>query len=171
MEIKSVKIISPWQEYQKEIVALFERDPQITVSSIYDYEGKEANYGFDIEVRDHDKYEALARVLPSVKKFGNVTLKITLYETVNNSNAEDLVAVYTALFRDNPIVDDVCAVVDIFGIKHAYVMFKPEVIQYYRDELMDFNGLRSCLAQDIAKEVFDNSSYNLHFCTTPVKGF
>lgn len=165
------KIIAPWIEYQKRIVALFAQDSEIKVSSVYEPEGREVDYAFDIEVRNHKKFEALNRVIPDIKEFGNVTLGIQIYDEENVESADDQAAIYKALFQDNSIVDDVRVVTDPFGVQQVYVMFKPEVVQYYRDEMMDYNGLWSGLAQDIAKEVFDTSSGTVHFCTTAIKPF
>ena len=167
----NTRIIAPWYEYQKKIVALFSHDPHITISSVYKPEGREVDYAFDIEVRKHEKFEALNRMIPSVKEFGNITLGIQLFDEENTTKKDDIAAICKAMFADNPIVDDVRVVTDQFGVQQVYVMFKAEVIQYYRDEFTDYNGLWSGLAQDIAKEIIDNSLGNLHFCTTAVNPF
>ena len=161
-------VIAPWYEYQKQIKALFERDPQIIVGEVYEPQGGEVNYAFDIEVRSHEKFEALEKLLPATKEFGNVSLGIVLYDEENLIGVQDVVATYRALFRDNPIVQDIAVVPDQFGTPQLYILFKPEVIQYFRDELTDYNGLFSGLAQDIAKDVFADDTGCVHFCTARV---
>lgn len=162
-------IIAPWIEYQKRVKALFGRDPEIIVGEVYEPDGNEVDYAFDIEVRNHRKFEALDAVLPAIREFGNVTLGIQIFDEENIGGTDDIAAIYQTLFRDNPIVQDVKIVVDQFCIRHAYVLFAPEVIQYYRDEMTDYNGLFSGLAQDIAKEIFEDKTGNVHFCTAPVE--
>ena len=71
-----LRLEAPWNTYQKKVKALFERDPDITVGGICESEDDRTNYVFGIEVRDHDKFLALDRVLPKTRTFGNVTLGI-----------------------------------------------------------------------------------------------
>ena len=163
---------APWYEFQNKVAALFKNDPDISVGEIRECGANEdTDYAFDIEVRKHEKFEALNRMIPSVKEFGNITLGIQLFDEENTTKKDDIAAICKAMFADNPIVDDVRVVTDQFGVQQVYVMFKAEVIQYYRDEFTDYNGLWSGLAQDIAKEIIDNSLGNLHFCTTAVNPF
>jgi len=161
-------IIAPWYEYQKQIKALLERDPQITVGEVYEPEGHEVDFAFDIQVRNHEKFTALDDLLPAMKEYGNVTLGIEIFDEENTSATDDLAAIYKTLFRDNPIVQDIVVVPDHFGASQVYILFKPEVIQYYRDDMTDYNGLFSGLAQDIAREVFKGKTGNVHFCTAPL---
>ena len=166
----NLNIIAPWYEYQKQLKALFEHDPAIIVSEVYEPEGQEVNYAIDIDVRDHQKFIALENLLPATIEFGNVTLGIVLFDE-ENANAEDApVTAFKSLFQDNPIVQDIRVVTDQFGTPHCYILFRPEVIQYYRDDMTDYNGLCSCLAQDIARVVFNDNSGAIHFCTAPVEG-
>ena len=161
-------IIAPWYEYQKQIKALFERDPQIIVGEVYEPEGYEVDFAFDIQVRSHEKFVALDSLLPATKEFGNVTLGIEIFDEENVRAADNLVRLYKTLFCDNPIVQEIRVVPDLFGTPQVYILFKPEVIQYYRDELTDYNGLFSGLAQDIAREVFEDKTGSIHFCTAPL---
>jgi hypothetical protein len=47
------------------------------------------------------------------------------------------------------------------------VVFVPEVVQYYTDNLGDINGFRTTLYQELAKELFGDSelSRGVYFCT------
>ena len=87
--MRKLTISAPWYEFQKKVKAPFERDPQIIVGDIYEPEGREVDYAFDIEVLNHEKFIALDRVIPGIKEFGNVTLGIVLYdkENINAVNA------------------------------------------------------------------------------------
>ena len=48
------------------------------------------------------------------------------------------------------------------------VRFKPRVVQFFDDDISDFNGNWSGLAQDIAREVFGAEMRGVHFCTAAV---
>ena len=45
-----------------------------------------------------------------------------------------------------------------------YVIFANEVVQYYNDDMRDFNGVRSTLYQYIADELFKTRP-DTHYCT------
>ena len=57
---------------------------------------------------------------------------------------------------------------DRTGTKHGFVRFQPEVIQFFDDDIYDYNGNWSGLAQDIAREVFCDEVRGIHFCTAAV---
>ena len=165
--MKYLRLEAPWYTYQKKVKALFERDPAINVGEIIEPEKGEADFVFDIEVLDHDKFQALDRVLPKCVQFGNVILAINLYDEENGT--ADATELYKTIFKGNPIVKDVILAQDYTGTQHGFVLFQPEVIQFYDDDLNDYNGNWSGLAQDIAREVFcDATAHGILFCTAPV---
>ena len=159
-----VALEAPWYTYQKKVKALFERDKDIIVGDIYQPDGEDGAYALDIEVRNHEKFVALDRVLPDVIEFGNVRLNIVLFDEENSDINPDVV-LYETIFKDNPIVKKIIDVVDPAGVHHGYVCVEPEVIQFFDDDLTDYKGNWSGLAQDIAREVFDNDFRGVFFCT------
>lgn len=52
----------------------------------------------------------------------------------------------------------------IFSNPITYIVFKNKVVQFWNDDLSDIYGNRSTLYQDIAKEIFGESS-GIFFCT------
>lgn len=162
-----LRLEAPWYTFQKKMKALFALDPKIEVGDIYQPDNGEADYAFDIEVKDHEKFIALDRALPSVKVYGNVTLRINLFDE-ENSLKDPAIDLYKTIFDGNPIVKNIKELVDLAGVSHSYVRFKPEVIQFFDDDLTDYNGNWSGLAQDIAKEVFENASWQINFCTADI---
>lgn len=76
---------------------------------------------------------------------------------------------FKVLFDGNPIVDNIETRTDQTGTDWNYVMFKPEVVQFFDDDLTDFNGLWSGLAEDIARDVFAENGRGICFCTAPVE--
>ena len=160
-------ILAPWQTYQKKVKALFEKDPEIVVGDVYEPEDGNTDFAFDIEVMNHEKFLALDRVLPKQRQFGNVTLGITLFDEENAE--DDTFELFATIFDGNPILKDVVDVLDPAGYRHLYVIFAAKVLQFFDDDLQDFNGNWSGLAQDIAREVFSEGLRGIHFCTEDVR--
>lgn len=158
-------IEAPWYSFQKKVNALFERDPDINVGEIEESTDVRTDYTLCIGVKKHEKFLALDRVLPKIRTFGNVTLGIILFDEENANEQVDRIEVYKTLFEGNPIVKDVKDVTDFTGTRNGFVRFKPEVIQFFDDNIADFSGNWSGLAQDIAMEVFDQEVAGIHFCT------
>ncbi|WP_458459250.1 hypothetical protein [Pseudobutyrivibrio sp.] len=163
----NMKLEAPWYTYQKKVAALFAEDNDIKVNGIYDLDNDidGANYGFDIEVRKHDKFIALDRAMKKRIEFGNVKLKITLYDEENNG-IDDTLNVFSLIFSGNPIMKDVKTIIDNVGVHHNYVRFAPKVVQFFNDDLSDYNGNWSGLAADICKEVFNQ--VDTYFCTASI---
>jgi len=154
---------APWDTFVKKVKALFENDPDIFVSDIYEPEDGLTDYIFAIQVRNHEKFIALDRLLPGVKTFGNVTLGIDLFDEENTEvNAVEL---FKTLFDGNPIVAEIRTRTDTAGVDWNYVLFKPEVVQFFDDDLNDYNGNWNGLAEDIAREVFEENAHGVNFCT------
>ena len=159
-----MKLSAPWYTYQRKVKALFALDKEIEVGDIYDCE--DGGYAFEITVHNPAKFVALDRVMPKVAEFGNVKLKINVSDDKGDSTVA-AIELYKTIFANNPIVKDVKDVKDFTGTLHGYVRFWPEVLQFFNDDLSDFDGLWSGLAQDIAREVFVNQ--NVHFCTADLR--
>lgn len=163
--MKKLVIEAPWYTYQKKVNALFEQDPDIEVGEVYEPEDGSADFAFDIEVKNHEKFLALDRALAKQKKFGNVTLAVTLFDEENANGAEDYAALYETIFQGNPILKDVKKVTDFAGTPLGFVRFQPEVIQFPDDDTSDYNGNWNGLAEDIAREVFAEGYRSVSFCT------
>ena len=168
-KMENYKISPPWVTYHKKLMALFEGDPEIQVEPIIPE--SDGVYTVNIVVYSHKKYCALAAVLKNEVVFGNVTLKILLYDKENNTVVLDPIELYKVIFKDNEKVDEIREVEDVTGVHHCFVMFKPEVTQFFNDNFYDLNGLWSGLASDIAIEVLAENCPQIHFCTSPVKKF
>ncbi len=161
----NTRLTPPWYIYQKQVKALFEHDPQIIVGEIYQQEnGKD--YAFDIEVRSHEKFLALDRMLIRFRLFGNVALTINLFDE-ENADGGAPIDICRALFDGNPIVESIEDIVDLAGTHHGFVVFAPKVVQYYADDLRDINGNETTLAQEIAREMFKDMD-GVNFCTGQV---
>ena len=156
MENKKVVLSSPWANFFKEVQVLFDEDPEIKV--IYDDNTPEIK----LLVDSIDKADALSKLLPVEKSFGNVTLKITIVPA--NDNNESRIRLLEKAFKNNPVFSFAQTAEGIFTNPVHYFVFRNQVVQYYNDDLGDINGNRSTLYQEIAKEVFGEDE-GVHFCT------
>ena len=166
--MKKLNLKAPWYTYQNKLKALFERDPDITVGDVFEPGDGESDYAIDFEVRNHEKYKALDRTLKKNLIFGNVTLDIIIYDMANVEPVRPGIELFTTIFNGNPIVKDIKDVKDFTDTEHCFIEFQPEVIQFYNDDIADYNGNWSGLAQDIAREVFGDEVRGVHFCTAAV---
>lgn len=154
-----IKMAPPWETYYEELDLLFEEDSDVSV--LYDHEENEIR----VYVDDGEKADALSQVLPEEKVFGNVTLKIKVVPSNKKiSVGKDL---FQIIFWNNPIVSYIHTVDYIFTNSITYVVFKPEIVQYFNDNLGDVNGLCTTLYQDIAKRIFEQQP-GVFFCTDTV---
>lgn len=153
---EKLELVSPWVNFYKEIEALFIRDPEIRVE-IDDVDKKVTLY-----VSNGDKAEALSTILPDIKTFGNVEVRIAVVNE-NDPDDWDLLKNYEMAFKGNPAFDSVKESVTPFGT-FRYVIFDREIVQYRNDDIGDANQIRSTLCQEIAKDIFEETG-GIHFCT------
>lgn len=157
MTDKKLGIAPPWITYARKIHKLFEMDPEVRVEYSDDEVcGKELK----LYVESHEKAEALDKLLSGVKSFGNVEMVLTV---IPANVEESPFKVFEKAFKGNPIVS-YTETLNAYGQEFNYVVFQPEVVQYFNDNMGDINGIESTLYQDIAKEVFKDMN-GVFFCT------
>lgn len=159
----NITLEAPWETYYKKIKALFGSDPDIEIGDIYEPDNENLDYAFDMEIKNHEQFVALDRLFPHVKHFGNVAIGAFLFDEENK--IDDSLDLYKTIFAGNPMVKDIKEIIDPAGVKHGYVRFWPEVVQFYDDDLTDFSGNWNGLAEDIAWEVFEDDTHGINFCT------
>ena len=156
--MENTKLSPPWITFVNEIKALFADDMEVKV--MYD----DNNYIVKLFVDNADKADALTKLMPEQKVFGNITIHIEVIP----SNTDDLTKeqLFDKAFRGNPAMDMCVAVDTPFG-DITYVVFKKKVVQFYNDQLDDINGNKSMLFQDIARDIFNTEESDGHvfFCT------
>ena len=163
----SLKMISPWVKYYREVDAMFKNDPEVHV--VYD----EDEMKLKIYVDNQAKGEAIGVLFPTEKTFGDVTLQIAVIP-YNKSDrkvlnySEDDPKYYSRLFcvafAGNQAFCDVVPIEGVFGFYAAYVIFAKEVVQYYSDDIGDFFGITSTLYQNIALDIFKERP-GVFYCT------
>lgn len=75
---RKLEFNTPLSTFYNEIKAVFGRDPDINIE--YDADENEIK----MRVTGQEKAEALTKILPSEKKFGNVTVKVTVIQQMNS---------------------------------------------------------------------------------------
>lgn len=157
VDVTNFNTSAPWYLFYKEIYELFKYDPEVELNF---YEANDANGGMpklEVIVDSLDKADALDRLLPLNKQFGNVTLNIEIVRP--DYGEEKPVQTLKRAFRDNPALS---------GIKTndlgSYAVFKNQVVQYFTDNIGDIRGNRSTLYEEIAREVIGDIP-GVFFCT------
>ena len=153
-----LKLSAPWQIYYKELCALFEKDNEIHI--IYDVDDQIIN----IYVENEAKADALAEMLPEFKYFGSMKITIMIIPANKCNSRRSRGTDIEDIFYKNPIVDDIITIDGVMSNPMTYVIFSKEVVQYYHDNLGDYNGICSTLYQDIAERIFEDHE-GIFFCT------
>lgn len=165
VKMNKTKISPPWIVYARKIKALFENDPAVTVHNI-----DEDTLTLHIDVEGEQKYEAMRALLPEKKTFGNVTLTIDIEDVTElGLTANDYFYLLSRLFDGNTSASHVYKAADPTGMEHIFVMFNPDVKQFYDDNLFDYNGFWTGIVQNIAEDVLgDEVDPIVHFCTVDI---
>ena len=144
MEDKKMKLSPPWVEYYRKIEAMFGPDPDIRV------EFDEDEMHIKLYVESHEKAAALDELLPVQKDFGNVSVFIEVIPANDEPKRIDYIK---RAFEGNPAFSYATTIEGIMSNPISYVVFKPEVIQFWNDNMGDPHGITSTLMADIAKEI------------------
>ena len=152
--MENMKLSPPWITFVHEVEALFEEDTDVKIK----FDENENN--LKLYVSALRKADALTKLLPTEKDFGNVKLKISVIPPNTEPTKADL---FDEAFFGNPAVQGVYAFDSPFGTV-SYVVFRNKVVQFFNDQMDDINGNKSTLFQDIAKEVF-GTDHGVFYCT------
>lgn len=149
---------SPWITYFKKIEALFAKDPEVMV----DFDDDSCT--LKIYVDNQAKAEAIDVLLPDGIQFGNVEMTI---QVIPSNGDDPRIELFREAFKGNPAVVDIETVdvsVPIMG-GNSYILFRPEVVQYFNDDLSSYDGYETTLYQDIANELLSVGNSKIFFCT------
>lgn len=149
MENVEIKLSAPWHIFTEKMKKLFEGDKDIAI----EYDDTDIHM-IRVLVDSQDKYEALVKLLPTTKKFGNVNVLINV---IPSNKAKTKIELFETLFKDNPVFSDILTMETPDGTDIDYVMFKPKVASYYADNLQNPWGCNNELYENIAREVFSDT--------------
>lgn len=156
-----IKLAPPWVTYVNEVKALFDEDPQVRV--VYDNDTVELK----LYVEDAKKAEAIERLLPEFKNFGNVDLSIIVIPAnVGNYDFSRYTfrQLFDAAFDGNPVYSFSRDIDSVFMNVLTYVVFTNRVVQFFNDNLNDIYGNMTTLYQEIASDVFE-AGESVFYCT------
>lgn len=161
---EKLQLSPPWQTYAHEVKALFDGDPQVKV--IFD----QNELVLKLFVENPAKADALGRILPAEKDFGNVKVQLQVIPA-DNGKEESFASDVKTAFEGNRGLEYIRDCVTPFGEMH-YVVLTPRIVQFYNDDMSDVNGNRTMILQDVARDVIGNRN-GVYFCTAgmPVNGF
>ena len=144
--MENIKLSPPWITFNKEISELFKNDKDVKLS-FYENERK-----VKLTVKNYEKAQALKKILPKAKTFGQITVAIEV-EYKSAEETETIQETYEKAFKDNPAFK--------YGFTFnmgtnpiTYIVFAKEVVQYWNDDMSDPHGVSSTLYENIAHNVF-----------------
>ena len=164
-----VKLSPPWCIFYREVNALFERDPEVHV--VYD----EDDEIIKVYVENPEKAEILAGLLPETKTFGRVSVSLQVIPADGRKLSTELPTVidastFTKAFEGNGAFSYAKTFKNVFQYEATYVVFQPDVVQFFADDISDINGLRSTLYEEVAKDVFGAfEGAMVNFCTDKIR--
>ena len=159
-----LKISPPWITFINMISALFDGDPQIACNVNWE----SSNPSIVLATSNGDKAAALLKLLPSEKEYGNIKLTIGVDGPVSNRAFTSNKELFETAFEKNPAFAYAVspAKEGYYYVDFTYVVFKNCVVQFFNDNLNDPHGVISTLYQEIAKEVFeDTTPMGVSYCT------
>lgn len=159
MENDKIKLSPPWITYFHKVQALFEKDNSVMV----DFDEDNCHLNIIVE-EDIEKGEAIQKLFPSEIVFGNNVMKINIV-TIQEPKQIPTAQIFANAFKNNPIVEDIISASDILRDDQTYIMFQNKVVQFFNDNISDYNGVCSTLYQDIAEDVFKDFT-DVHYCTS-----
>lgn len=158
--MEKVKLSPPWMIYFRKLEAFFMKDDDVAVTFDKD------NSAIKIYVTGEAKAEAIEKLLPSHKSFGTVLVDIIVYPA--NTKATSKMSLLKTALEGNKAVSYTRSMSVGSLNDFNFVVFVPEVVQFYNDDLGDINGLCSTLYQDLAKDLFGEEA-GIYFCTDKVE--
>ena len=153
---KKVNVSAPWWTYYRKLDALFGKDQEIHTTFMED----EKRIIFRVE--NHDKAEALTKLLPGTVTFGNIT--VTIHILVPDGETDTRAELIKKALKGNPVLSYDQAVEGVMTNPLHYFVMRNEVAQYWNDNLHDINGMESYLYEDLAREIIGEDD-GVMFCT------
>lgn len=158
-----VNLSSPWVILYHEIKAMFAEDKDVKVVL------NEKEYVISVYTNSCQKSAAISRILIKERVYGNVHVKIQVpppncTEEVKPMNSVE--ETYKEAFKNNPALSYTLRMSLPMVDENVYIVFRNKVVQYFNDNLLDVNGFKSTLYEDIARDIFENSMSEIPcFCT------
>lgn len=169
MTNRNIHLAPPWWQLERELKALFEGDPYVTVGDLV--EQSESEKSILIQCSLYDQTVAYKEMLNKEYAFGNITVKITVLgpdeDKEVNEGMTDL-ELMDLMFRYNPrYVGNIVRQDNVRAISYEYCVFTKELIQFYNDDLSSYVLYTTELASNVVQKVVRKTSV---MCCTYVDG-
>lgn len=156
MSNTALELSSPWVNYARKIYLLFCNDPEVHI--IYDTDAVCVRLLVDNEV----KADAISKILPIEKKFGNVTLAISV---IPSNKKDSMVDIYRKAFNGNPIFKGITELDTTYGMCEGFAMFENSTVQYFNDSLHHPDNIETTTYEELAMDVLAENSQGVFFAT------
>ena len=143
-----LKVSPPWITHIHYIEQTFGKDPDVTVIS------NEELRQVRLFVDGQDKADAIAKIIKKKVAFGDETLTIEVVPCNDDSLASTVRKAFAGNGAVADIIDGAGSGVPFFDDR-IFVLFKPEIVQFYNDNLTDYYGNENTLYHIMARDVFD----------------
>ena len=154
--MENFNLSAPWEIFYSKITQMFGAEQDIILEK--NYNDKKCEIKF--YVAKPEKADALEKILPTKKTYGNIDIYLTVIPPNKVSSRADL---FATAFEGNPVFSKVESKKDLL-FQNSYVVFKPKVVQFYADNTADIEGRISTLYHDIAYDIFDENMTGISFC-------
>ena len=166
MDNLNLRLSPPWYSYQRQVFALFGADPQVKMRDLIQVD--EANYVLGMLVCSNVKARAIRALLPRTVEISNVTVTTRVFFPIEQCEVEPSTQVCDAqlledAFTGNPIFHRIDAHSLEGGPQIGYCIFKKQVLQFWDDDLSNYYGVHTTLAEAIARDVLKETT--VQFCT------
>ena len=156
MSSATLELSSPWVEYARKIYLLFCNDPEVHI--IYDADAVCVRLLVDNEV----KADAISKILPIEKQFGNVKLAISV---IPSNKKDSMVDIYRKAFNGNPIFKGIVEPDDKYGMCEGFAIFENSTVQYFNDSLRHPDSLETATYEELATDILAENSQGVFFAT------
>ena len=161
-----VKLANPITEMANKIQALLAYDGRVIMDE-FDYN----EHALWVYVSDPDVCEAYKFFLKRKYEFGGLVLDVKLFSTYQGKVEEvgeptydikedEKVRLFNLLFKGG-LEPNYKSAVDQYGTRWDFFEFPPMGISYQADDLQNIRGVKTTLAEELVKEVFDVGFYHI----------
>nr|WP_093293253.1 hypothetical protein [Thermoactinomyces sp. DSM 45892] len=161
IETKNVELSPPWVTYFNEIKYSVGADPSVTVGPLIPVVDV---YLIIVIVSDNEKAKAIATLLHPTKTFGNVEVLVVVINTHGELitplpcplDAFEIASIFQTALTGNDFFQEVVVQPQLPDEPDAvYPVFKPEVIQFFNDDISNlcntFTGVAANVFQDVLR--------------------
>lgn len=150
-----LQLSPPWITFYEEVKAMFQDDPSVRV--VFDQQ----DMVIKLYVESSVKAAALEELLVKEAEFGTVSVKLTVIP--GNKVSDSYVNAYARAFENNPTLVDTKSVTSPLG-DFTYVIWSCRPVQFFNDNLGDFQGKTTMLLEDVAYDVMADR-HGVYHCT------